>query len=166
MARKSVTQIPIKMYSYFAVATLVLTAALAYFAQGNSSPLITPTKTLPAQSAGAWRLESGTPPAKPAAEAAAPTPASQPAQSGGWGDSGGSMGGGSGAGSIMPQTTMAASGLPADYLATLTPEERARLQSSLADAGVLSEADLERRNAEMQAASRIRSNTAGRRDDM
>lgn len=163
MARALFSGIPLKMYRHFAVVTILLTVVLAFVAQGENKKLASSTSASGTSSSGPWQKESAAAPVTPVKQAA---PTSQSESSNGWDDSETDFGApmmsaGNGFGSFMPDNVVAANGLSEEYLATLSPDERARLQSSLAEVGIESPEDMERRNAEMLAASQRRSGGNG-----
>ncbi len=153
--RRAVTPaIPPSMYRHFAVVTVVLTLGLAMLAEGENRE---------AQAA------SVTPAAKPAAPvtlaAAAPTTATPPAP--GWwdidassdGDLGGSVGGllGGGSGVIPDLGGGQVPGYSAEYVASLSEDERELLLAGLQENGMLDPEIREQRSAALSTASSRRS---------
>ena len=156
--RRAVTPaIPPSMYRHFAVMTLLLTTALAMFADGENRE--------------AHATLTAKPAARPSAPAviatASPTTTSQTA--GAWdADSEGESTFGqpmqrliSGASSMIPDLDqIVAPGYSPEYLASLSDEERQLLLQGLQDNGML-DADIQSdRAAALSAASRSRSGSA------
>jgi hypothetical protein len=145
------------MYRHFAVITLLLTTALAMFADGENREAQAAHTTRPAAE-----------PAAPAVIATAPR-TTAPQSAGSWGfDADGESGFGqpmerliSGASSIIPDLDeVVAPGYSPEYLASLSEEERRLLLQGLQDNGML-DADIQSdRAAALSAASRRRSGRA------
>jgi hypothetical protein len=160
--RRAVTPaIPPSMYRHFAVITLLLTTALAMFANGENRE--------------AQAAQSPRPAARPTPAAAiatrSPTTASQPASAWGFDSDGeGSFGQPmerliSGASSLMPDLDeVVAPGYSPEYLASLSEEERRLLLQGLQDNGMLDAEIQSDRAAALSAASQRRSGSASAGD--
>jgi hypothetical protein len=157
--RRAVTPaIPVSMYRHFAVVTLVITAGLAMFADGEN------------REARAAQVAKPAPPSPAVLATATPTPGSRQS-AGAWGaDSEFDNAFGqpmerlvAGASNVIPDLSdVAAPGYSPEYLASLSEEERQLLLQGLQENGMLAPDIQSQRSAAISAASRRRSQGASR----
>ncbi len=164
MPRITTPSIPPKMYRHFAIVTVLLTAGLAMFANGENREAVAAHFESRAEE-NELRRESY---AKFGAPKVGENEDARPRTPHGWND------GNDGdfgrpmermrrdtSSSVFPGSEMAdaveAAGYSPEYLATLSPEERELLLKGLEESGMLSEETRETRSRELAAASRRRS---------
>ncbi len=157
MRRAITPAIPPSMYRHFAVLTVVLTASLAMFAEGENR-----------EARAAPTVQAAKPAAPVALVPASSTDTSRQAES--WFDAdsfsdygvGGSSDGlfGSENSSVIPDLEGLAPGYSPEYLASLSEEERELLLSGLQESGMLEPDIRSRRSAALSAASSRRSGSS------
>jgi hypothetical protein len=131
--RRATPAIPPKMYRHFAVVTVVLTATLAMFADGENGKaaqsLVDPRQAPPAQ-----------PPqlVKPSPAAYSTTASEGGGEDFDFGSPMERLLGGDGSGILPGEDLAEEAGFSAEYLASLRPEERAMLLKGLEENGMLS----------------------------
>ena len=154
--RRATPAIPPKMYRHFAVVTLLLTAGLAMFADGENG-----------KAAHALVAQPQAKPAQPP-QLAQPTPTaySTGSSSGEDFDFGSPMELLTGdSGGVLPGEELAQeAGYSAEYLESLSPEERAMLLKGLEENGMLSPELRDSRAGALAAASSRRSGAPGGAD--